>query len=591
MNLSPQVSLDGLPVGRVLIRVIGLDSDGAVIGFRDFTVALVAGTNPPISVEALISGTPPSPALAAPDDTSLRALAFLAQPTSTELGASQSVSVLAIDAQGFRATGAQGQAALSVSQDTSPVNGTLQAQFVSGVATFSVSLGQTGTHRLLAGSQGLETLSDPFDVLAPPPPPTPVPSSLRFLTFPIQGVEQQPFNPLIAVEVLDQFGQVITQPPVTVTIRLADDPPPQPGAFLRGQTSRETVDGQTGFIGVDIAGVGQYRIVANAPGLPPITSSILTISPAPMVRPNGRIYVASRDNASLRVFPWGLATGSLFDGDLAPISTLSGGSTQLTGVQGLARSGDRLWVVHDVANRVSRFEGVSALNGDVAPAQTFQLNGAIDLFDVEYDAANDRLFFSDTAAGSVHVVDNATTRTGAFTADRTITAFTGVPEGLQYDAANDRLYVARFSVGGTLGIQFFNSASTANGDANTIAAGTIPGFAPRFMFLDSANQRMFVSDGPAGPDRIRILGNLNTTPTTTALIEGANPNFGLNLNGIYYDAGRDEVWVADQNNDRIKVFTNVNGLTGSQDIAPTRTLGGANSGLSDPHDITADPTR
>ncbi len=233
------------------------------------------------------------------------------------------------------------------------------------------------------------------------------------------------------------------------------------------------------------------------------------------------------------------------DGNEAPDSTIGGVvNTQFADALGLDHDSrtDTL-VVGDTDNEaVKFFDGVTSLDGDVAPTRT--LVGAATLLDHTYDVVVDE----------VRNVLYASYRTGA--------------------------------VGGVLA---FANASTIDGNVAPVRNITGFGNHDKRIFVDAINDRLYVADSDSVPPSLKVYDNASTVTGDVApdrTVSGASTNFVFPW-GIAVDIGRDILYLSDESGHAIHIFDNASTIDGN--IAPSRTVTGATSTLDSPSDIAVDP--
>lgn len=159
------------------------------------------------------------------------------------------------------------------------------------------------------------------------------------------------------------------------------------------------------------------------------------------------------------------------------------------------------------------------------------------------------------------------------------------PRFLRVDTANDRLFVAN---NGNNSILVFNHASTlASGNLapSAVLAGSATGFSsPVDVAIDPGNDLLYVADGTT----IRVFsgesslsGNVNVAPVRTFLAGG-------NASGILLDTSNDTLYVADANDGQVIVL----GQASLQVVAgaPTALIQGSSTQLSGPGGLALDGT-
>jgi hypothetical protein len=235
---------------------------------------------------------------------------------------------------------------------------------------------------------------------------------------------------------------------------------------------------------------------------------------------------------------------------------------------------------------VAVFEGVDEADGATPPSRTFALDGGGFIYGgMALAAAADTAFIATLgpAVGVVRV-PNVSTAEGAITeyVALNLGAYGG-PSDLAYDDVRDVLYVRA------------SGALLAFDDATTSGALQPPARVVTSPFLDLPNvrlaldveaDRLFLSwtngvvavyddvstvDGAVAQDRTIAVD----TPTVTFTW------------GLAYDAGRDELYVADQRYGAA-VYVIASASTADGAVAPSRTLGGAANPISRPSEVFYD---
>lgn len=252
---------------------------------------------------------------------------------------------------------------------------------------------------------------------------------------------------------------------------------------------------------------------------------------------NDRLYVADPGNpvtGNPSILIWDNASART--GNVAPTRNITGVATGLLQPADMALDGTRnlLYVID--GQDVLIFGSASTSSGNVVPDRT--LNTGFNVGAILLDSANDRLFLADPGTNSIHIYDGASALSGAVTATRTLSgASTGLasPSGLRIDS-NGRLVVSNAAAPG---ITIYTGAATITG--NVAPAATISGGSTAFT------QTSQIALRPVG-------------------------------------ATSDELYVADTAG-KILIFANLSAATGN--IAPTRNISGANTGLGNGTSATA----
>jgi hypothetical protein len=186
----------------------------------------------------------------------------------------------------------------------------------------------------------------------------------------------------------------------------------------------------------------------------------------------------------------------------------AGGTPSISSIPSIAldAAGDRLFAA--TQSTVVTFDGAGTINGNTPFSRSFSatvitdgttLRG-VNFYGLSLDATNNRLYTVDPL-GEVHVFNNASTRSGPTTPDRTITPNTANPVigtfGIAIDRTRDMLYVGGVPNAASQFIYVFNGASTAN--TNTMPNNsrapdrTITLAGAGSFYLDEASDRLYVA--------------------------------------------------------------------------------------------------
>lgn len=160
-----QIELQNLNLGRTLIRIIGLDSNGNVVGYIDRGLTVTSNT-PPLIVDSLLAGEPPAPNFEIPTPGEPTRLAFLLPPSNTTTADTQAVEVVVLDGDGNRVASQTGQVNLSLLGGPTLVGPNVD-NLDAGLARFDgLSVQEAATGLTLAAQLGNLTpaTSLPFDV-------------------------------------------------------------------------------------------------------------------------------------------------------------------------------------------------------------------------------------------------------------------------------------------------------------------------------------------------------------------------------------------------------------------------------------------
>jgi hypothetical protein len=277
-------------------------------------------------------------------------------------------------------------------------------------------------------------------------------------------------------------------------------------------------------------------------------------------------------------------------GSNVPAATLSGPNTQLNSPTYLTVDGanDVLYVASTAANAVLMFNNPDTASGNVTPARILvgtntQLNGPVK---VQLDSTNNLLYVANANNASVAVFNNATTTTGNVTPIRTLagsgTQIVAV-SSIFLDVANDRLWVSDPSANSLLVF----AASTANGAIapTRVVSGSNTQLAAPTDLLQSGSQ-MFVSCTGAilrFQGTSTIAGNVTPAGSINGTATTLQTPAQLGYNGL-----TDELFVADSTANKVDVFTTASSASGA--VAPGRSITMV-AGFSAPKGLALDLTR
>jgi hypothetical protein len=324
---------------------------------------------------------------------------------------------------------------------------------------------------------------------------------------------------------------------------------------------------------------------------PPATTPPPVTTPPPPAAPVGKLYVSNTVTPSIVRFDNALAGTT--SGNIAPSATISGAATLLdTPLYILVDSAnDRLYVA-DPGNPLTGnpsiliWDNASAKTGNVAPTRniTGLATNLLQPADMALDGTRNLLYVID--GQDVLVFSSASSSSGNVAPDRTLN--TGFNVGaILLDAANDRLFLAN---PGANSIEIYDGASALASGAVTSTrslAGAATGLSsPAGLRIDS-NGRLVVSNA-SSPDITIYTGaatvNGNVAPVAT--ISGGSTGFTQTSQITVRPVGStsDELYVADTAG-KVLIFANLSAATGN--IAPTRNISGASTGLGNGTSATA----
>jgi Bacterial Ig-like domain len=243
----------------------------------------------------------------------------------------------------------------------------------------------------------------------------------------------------------------------------------------------------------------------------------------------------------------------------------------------------RLYVADDFAPSVSVFNNANSADGNVFPDSLLSGGPLSNPWRPQLDKASDRLYVSDQG-NAVFVFNNASAiKSGTAAPARTISGASTTlnnPTGMFLDTANDRLYVANF---GGASVLVFDNVSTKNGNVapdRTISGANTTFSYPIDVWVDTARDILYVYDRLA----LTLMAfnnastiNGNVAPNRT--VSGSNTGFSF-PGAIWYDSSNDRLYLSDQTALAVYVFNSASTINGN--IAPDRTITGSNTTFADP---------
>ena len=307
--------------------------------------------------------------------------------------------------------------------------------------------------------------------------------------------------------------------------------------------------------------------------------------------PTGKLYVSNDSQSSILRFDNGLTV----NGNVAPAATISGTATLLHNPQYilLDTAADRLFVANLNGSNILIWEQASTRTGNIAPTRTISSAGLFAPTDLALDKGRDLLYVADGT--HIFVFTGASIANGVVSAARDIVPGFS-PGAIHLDATNDRLFAADPA---TNSVTVFDNASTLNGSVsgNRRLVGAATGLAQPFGLRIDGLGRLVVSNAAPVPS-ITIYNSaatVNGNLAPAATISGSNTGLaGPTENSVNTSATNGELYVADPFGGKVEIFANLSSANGN--IAPTRTISGANTTLNGGGSATArgvaiDPTR
>ena len=302
-----------------------------------------------------------------------------------------------------------------------------------------------------------------------------------------------------------------------------------------------------------------------------------------------RLYTSDWTNDSIPVFN----NANSANGNIFPDRSVSGAATLLNEPSSiwLDKASDRLYVANNNTNSILVFNNASTINGNAVPARV--ISGAATTlsspYSVWYDAGSDRFYVPNYGANSILVFDNASTINGNVAPSRiisgTATTLSG-PITVWYDATADQLYVSNY---GAPSVIVFSNAGTATGDvapSRTIAGSNTTFSGPFPLWLDYDSDELYVGD--YSNSSILVFKNASTADgniTPSRIISGASTTLSEPW-GLFLDSANNRLYVMDPGAVSVLVFNSASSING--DVVPDRTIAGSNTGFSYPTGLWLD---
>jgi sugar lactone lactonase YvrE len=244
----------------------------------------------------------------------------------------------------------------------------------------------------------------------------------------------------------------------------------------------------------------------------------------------------------------------------------------------------KLYVIDSNSNTLLRFDNALTVNGNATPAATIVGNNTTFNFPnfMTLDTATDSLYIADRSDLSVVMYDGVSTKGGNVAPSRSITTNLLDPTDVSLDKVRNLLYVAD-----DLEIHVYASASTVNGNQAPVRDLTVP-FQLSGIFIDAANDRLYVADQAGNAVAVYDhASTLNGPITANRAVQGAT-NTHLSGPGSVQLDGAGRLVVSNSLAPSITIYANAATVDG--DIAPVAEIAGVNTGLSVPTQIFVDTT-
>ncbi|HWH02184.1 MAG TPA: hypothetical protein VN674_00730 [Gemmatimonadales bacterium] len=207
-------------------------------------------------------------------------LMFVTQPANATAGAPIRLQVSAVDSSGGVVTVFNGRVTLALAANPGgdALHGTVTVTAAQGTATFTdvrIDRADSG-YTIAAATSGLTGVtSGGFIVSAG------APAATTYMTQPTSTTSGANITPAVQVQVVDAFGNPVTQYSGTVTITLAHDGSVLQDASLQGTTTVSATSGVASFPGlhIDQTGLGYTLGVGIPTGVVPTVSQPFDVVP------------------------------------------------------------------------------------------------------------------------------------------------------------------------------------------------------------------------------------------------------------------------------------------------------------------------
>ena len=207
-------------------------------------------------------------------------LIFATQPANAPAGAPIRVQVSAVDSNGGVVAVFDGRVTLALAANPGgdALHGTVTVTAVQGTATFTdVRIDHAASgYTISATTSGLTgATSGSFDVSAG------APAATTYMTQPTSTTSGSNITPAVQVQIVDAFGNPVTEYSGTVSITLAHDGSVLKDASLQGTTTVSATSGVASFPGlhIDQSGLGYTLGVGIPTGVAPTVSQPFDVVP------------------------------------------------------------------------------------------------------------------------------------------------------------------------------------------------------------------------------------------------------------------------------------------------------------------------
>jgi dihydroxyacetone kinase len=272
-NSAVTIAIATGPVGSQLIGTATVNAVNGVATFTGLKLDTIGAYTLTATDGALTSVTSPSFNISAAGNPHATSLSFGTQPTDDASGSTLTTPVVVNVLDQFGAVLPTSKGTVKLSVLSGPNGGKLKGKtsirIVNGAATFNnLKLTVGGTYTLRAKSGRLTASSASFTVSAPS-----VATSLAFLQQPTDTVVGSRITPPVSVQVLDQYGQLLTTDHSTVKMTVVGHPE------VKG-VSAHVKNGVAVFTKLTPTVAGTFALHAADKALTAVDSDTFTVSAA-----------------------------------------------------------------------------------------------------------------------------------------------------------------------------------------------------------------------------------------------------------------------------------------------------------------------
>ena len=295
------------------------------------------------------------------------------------------------------------------------------------------------------------------------------------------------------------------------------------------------------------------------------------------------LYISDFGAGAILVFN----TAGSAQGNIFPDRNISGAATLLSGPEGiwLDKASDRLYVANLGSSSIEIYENAGTANGNIAPSRTISgaSTGLSNPSGIWYDSASDTLYVTNQSANSIEAFADVSTLSGNVAPSRTISGSNttlNIPVGIWYDSTSDELYVANYN---GVSIDIFDNASTLNGNVapSRILSGSNTTFLnPIALWVDNSSDQLYVTDYSKGAvDVFNNASTVNGNIAPSRIIAGTNTTLGFPWT-LWLDSANNRLYVSTSIGNSVLVFDGADTINGN--VVPSRTIAGANTGFVNP---------